>query len=98
MPVPTRRSRRAGHLRVGFHGPHRAGHPPFKDPIDVWVVYAREDHTPDGVEAIEWMLLTSEAVITVRDAEGRMDWYGLRWIIEEFHKVKRRVVVWNGFN
>lgn len=75
------------YAQVRLDPPQR--HPQFKEPIDVWVVYAREDHTPDGVETIEWMLLTSEAVITVRDAEERMDWYGLRWIIEEFHKSEK---------
>jgi hypothetical protein len=63
--------------------------PQFKEPIDVWVVYAREDPAPDGVEPIEWMLLTSEAVLTVADAEERIDWYGLRWILEEFHKAEK---------
>jgi len=65
------------------------GHPQFKDPIDVWVVYAHEENAPDGVEPIEWMLLTSEAVLTLANAEERIDWYGLRWIIEEFHKSEK---------
>ena len=35
------------------------------------------------------MLLTSEAVLTLANAEERMDGYGVRWIIEEFHKSEK---------
>jgi len=63
--------------------------PRFKEPIDVWAVYAREENAPDGVEPIEWMLLTGEAVNTPDDARERIDWYGLRWIVEEFHKAEK---------
>jgi hypothetical protein len=63
--------------------------PGFKAPLDVWAVYAREENAPDGVEPIEWMLLTSEAVNTLDGAEERIDWYGLRWIVEEFHKAEK---------
>ena len=70
------------------------GHPQFKDPIDVWVVYAREENAPDGVEPIAWMLLTREAVLTLANAEERMDGYGVRWIIEEFHKSEKTGCRW----
>ena len=75
------------HAQVRLDPPK--GHPQFKDPIDAWVVYAREENAPDGVEGIEWMLLTSEAIFTFVDAQERIDWYGLRWIIEEFHKSEK---------
>lgn len=63
--------------------------PRFKEPIDVWAVYALEESAPDDVEPIEWMLLTSEAVNTPADAGARLDWYGLRWMVEEFHKAEK---------
>jgi len=63
--------------------------PRFKEPIDVWAVYALEENAPDRIEPIEWMLLTSEAVNTPEDAENRLDWYGLRWVVEEFHKAEK---------
>jgi hypothetical protein len=53
------------------------------------VAYAREEHAPAGVDAIDWMLLTSESILALADAEARIDWYGLRWIIEEFHKTEK---------
>ena len=65
----------------------------FTEPISVWVVSAREENPPAGIlersAGIDWMLLTSEAVECFADAEERIDWYGLRWVIEEFHKVEK---------
>jgi len=52
-------------------------------------VRAGAENAPDGVGPIEWMLLTSEAALTLANAEERMDGYGLRWIIEEFHKSEK---------
>ncbi len=60
--------------------------PRFKGPISVWAVYVVETNPPAGVEAIEWMLLTSEAVQNLADANERVDWYTYRWLIEEWHK------------
>lgn len=61
----------------------------FTEPISAWVVSAREENPPANVDGIDWMLLTSEAVECFADAEERIDWYGLRWVIEEFHKVEK---------
>ena len=60
--------------------------PRFKKPLSLWGVYVVETDPPADVDAIEWMLLTSEAVETVADAHERVDWYTYRWIIEEWHK------------
>ena len=58
----------------------------FKGSISVWAVYGVETDPPAGVERIEWMLLTSEAVESVAEANERVDWYTYRWLIEEWHK------------
>lgn len=58
----------------------------FKGPILVWAVYVVETNPPAGVDAIEWMLLTSEVVESLDDANERVDWYTYRWLIEEWHK------------
>lgn len=42
---------------------------------------------PDGVEPIEWPLLTTCEVSTVTDAIQRLDWYTCRWGLEVLHKV-----------
>jgi len=61
----------------------------FQKPIEAWAIHAREQNAPAGVEGIEWMLLTSEETQTLDDACTRIDGYGLRWVIEEFHKVEK---------
>lgn len=65
------------------------GDPRFREPLAVWVVYAVEEHPPVGVEAIDWMLLTSETVNTFEQACERIDWYTCRWRIEEWHKAEK---------
>jgi len=58
-----------------------------KTPLSLWVVRVWEPRPPSGVEALEWIVLTSVPVLTVADAWERVRWYRCRWLIEEFHKV-----------
>src|SRR5882762_6431215 len=46
-----------------------------------------EPEPPEGIEPLEWILVTSVAVSTVEDAWQRVTWYLWRWLIEDFHKV-----------
>lgn len=55
-------------------------------PMTVWAVYAREEAPPDGAEALEWMLLTSEDASTYAAASKLLGYYAARWTIEDFHK------------
>lgn len=56
-------------------------------PVTVNALYAREIGTPGGgAQPIEWMLLTSEALDTLAQAQQVLRYYALRWRIEEFHK------------
>lgn len=50
------------------------------------VVLAQEIDAPAGVEALRWVLLTSEAVAQAHEALKVVHCYSLRWRIEEFHK------------
>ena len=54
--------------------------------LEMWVVRVWEANTPAGEEPLEWMLLTNVAVANFDDAMTRIDWYELRWVIEEYHK------------
>ncbi len=58
-----------------------------KDPIDIWVVHAREEHPPANTQAIEWFLLTTLKISVAADAEQCLRWYALRWRIEDWHRV-----------
>jgi hypothetical protein len=60
-----------------------------RQPLRVWVVRVWEPNPPEGVEAVEWFLLTNVAVESVEDAWERVDWYTVRWVVEEYHKAQK---------
>ena len=55
-------------------------------PLNVWALRVWEIDAPADAEPVEWFVLTNVAVQTLADAFERVDWYCLRWIIEEYHK------------
>lgn len=55
--------------------------------IEIDVILAREDNPPSGIEAVEWLLLTTVSVNSFDDAIERVHWYACRWSIETYHKV-----------
>ncbi len=54
--------------------------------LPLWSVRVWEPNTPADEEPLEWILLTNCPVTNLKEAFERIDWYGLRWIIEEYHK------------
>lgn len=54
--------------------------------IKVNAVLVREEKAPKGAAALEWMLLTSEPVVTLEQALAVIGYYETRWMIEVFHK------------
>ena len=58
-------------------------------PLIVWAVYALESDPPEGVDPLEWMLLTSEPVADFAASDACVDWYARRWLMEEWHKVEK---------
>jgi hypothetical protein len=55
--------------------------------VSLWAVWAHEPHPPEGVEAIDWMLLSNRPVSSAEEAWQRVQWYRCRWGIEEWHRV-----------
>ncbi len=55
-------------------------------PLVVWVVRVWEPAPPQGVEALEWVLLTSVPTEAVEQAWERVNWYRARWIVEDYHQ------------
>ncbi len=51
------------------------------------LVHVREETEPEGAERLEWFLLTTLAVDSRQDAERVLEWYRLRWRIEDWHRV-----------
>jgi hypothetical protein len=58
-----------------------------KAPIALWAVHVIEDNPAEGVEAIEWLLLTTVAINSVEDGRMCLRWYCRRWRIEDWHRV-----------
>ncbi len=55
-------------------------------PIPTWVIRVWEEQAPEGIEPIEWILLTSVPTQTLEQAWERAGWYRCRWLVEEFHQ------------
>jgi len=54
--------------------------------IEVYAVWAKEMHPPAGVEALDWMLLTTVPTLSLEQACERLSWYARRWGIEIYHR------------
>jgi hypothetical protein len=54
--------------------------------IPVWVVRVWEPQPPVGVEALQWVLVTTVPVTTVDEAWERVAWYRCRWLCEDYHQ------------
>jgi hypothetical protein len=57
-----------------------------ESPLVVTVVRTWEPEPPEGEEALEWLLLTSVSVENEEQAWERVEWYEMRWIVEDFHQ------------
>jgi hypothetical protein len=55
-------------------------------PLELFSVHLRETNVPEGQEPAEWMLLTSECVMTFEQAMRVVRHYEKRWLIEDYHK------------
>lgn len=64
---------------------HGAAHQ--RAPIALWGVWAHEPKPPAGVEALDWLLLTTVPVASATQALERLEWYAARWGIELWHKI-----------
>ena len=61
---------------------------PGAEPVELFVVHAREEEPPPAVKPLEWFVLTT---LRVTSADRRHahpgQWYALRWRIEEYFRV-----------
>lgn len=55
-------------------------------PFTAWVLRVWESDPPEGVEAIEWVLLTSLPVSTYAQGREKIEWYKCRWLCEDYHQ------------
>jgi len=59
--------------------------------LHVWLVRAWEPTPPDGQQAVEWVLLTTEPCTTAAEIMRVVDLYRSRWLIEDFFKTLKTV-------
>jgi hypothetical protein len=58
--------------------------------LRLWVVRIWEPEPPAGVEALEWVLLSSLAADSEEELKQRRDWYALRWpTAEDYHQAEK---------
>jgi hypothetical protein len=55
-------------------------------PLTVNAILAQEVDAPPNVEALRWVLLTTEPVGSAEEARQVVRYYELRWRIEDYHK------------
>ncbi|HSJ74803.1 MAG TPA: IS4 family transposase [Gemmatimonadales bacterium] len=55
--------------------------------VEVTAILAREENPPEGVEPVEWLLLTNLPVHSVEEAREKVQWYVCRWQIEVFFRI-----------
>jgi Domain of unknown function (DUF4338)/Transposase DNA-binding/Transposase Tn5 dimerisation domain len=91
VPRQGKRAPRAARLeircgRVKLTPPHRKLE--FNE-LDITAILAQEVDCPQGVEPLQWMLLTTMAVENFDQAVEKVGWYAKRWGIEVFHRTMK---------
>lgn len=91
LEVPAEHARQARTAKVAMsYGQLRLLAPDKREnhlpSLLVWVVRVWEVDAPEGVEPLEWVLLTSVPVGSVEQAWERVGWYRRRWIVEDYHQ------------
>lgn len=54
--------------------------------LTAWLLRVWEPDPPPGSEALEWILLSSLPIASLRDAHERVAWYTCRWLCEDYHQ------------
>jgi len=54
--------------------------------LPAWLLRVWEPNPPPDVEPLEWILLSSLPIDSLRDAHERVAWYTCRWLCEDFHQ------------
>jgi hypothetical protein len=60
---------------------------PRRKPLSINAVWVHELDPPEGVDPLDWLLLTTLPVATTAQCNDVIETYKLRWLIEDFHRV-----------
>lgn len=58
-----------------------------KQPVPLTIIQVVEEHPPEGVTPLEWFLLSTTEITSPEQALKCLEWYCLRWRIEDWHRV-----------
>jgi hypothetical protein len=88
---PQRKQRRAQLLLrfgpVSLRRPHSPLLRQLPESVALSLVEVVEPHPPHHAEPVHWRLLTTHRVATAADAWRIVNWYKMRWTIEQFFRV-----------
>ncbi|MBV9033525.1 MAG: IS4 family transposase [Acidobacteriaceae bacterium] len=56
-------------------------------PLRLTVIQARERDQPSEGDRIDWKLITNLTIRSRAEAIEKLNWYAMRWKIEQFHKI-----------
>jgi hypothetical protein len=91
VQIPGNGKRKARTANIQVRTAHVTLKPPalcgHNEPLRVNVVWASEINPPAGEDAVSWVLLTNLPVRNLEESIEKIEWYGLRWGIETWHKV-----------
>jgi hypothetical protein len=96
VEVAARGGRAARQAELRVRVAHLTLQPPLRraddpgvwlEPLQVWALWLHEDAAPEGVEPLDWLLLTNVPLQTWQDVTERIGWYCLRSLIEAWHKI-----------
>jgi hypothetical protein len=98
IPASAKRAKRIAEMSLKFEKVkicHPINKARGKKPeyVELWAIEARElpGSTPQGEDPILWRLLTTHEINVITDALTYVEWYSLRWLIEElFHIIKSK--------
>lgn len=90
LPASAQRAKR--HVVQTLRAARLKLRPPYRPDkklpvVEVTAILAWEEKAPEGVEAIEWLLLTNLEVSSAEDAREKVQWYVCRWQIEVYFRI-----------
>ena len=81
------RAARTAQAELRWQTVELAGASRREGPLRLQLVHVWERSAAAGVEALEWFLLTTLEVGSQAQAEQVLEWYRLRWRIEDWHRI-----------
>lgn len=77
------------HAAVTLEAPEKILDEVKHEAIKMHIIHVQEINAPEGVNPVEWYLLTNLSISSTKEALEKIDWYKLRWMVEIFHKTEK---------